>query len=415
MMSFDMGTNCPPCVSPEPEWVGARRAVKFVKLEKVSYRRFADAAKLSPCRIPSITFTRRLTKIQSAVFLHAAAFFGEAPHRSKMLTLRTALFQLSRKPAFSPLQTSQLTGLIQEADEVLSTLTSPKDGLDRLGITAYDSVLTLPRRYATCEGAIQCCAPLVGSSRWVEFLLTGPGKIADASDAQLFGQFLDLGDGFCCFREPNTIDEDGCRLKVYTDAANSTENTETIIEFYGTDSDGEVIRTLLTSAPRTGEALQLLGATGYATTTSSFATISQVVKPVTVGILSVYAVDPDDSSETLIATYAPNETVPSYRRYRVPPACDGTDSYVLTALCRKRYTAPEIDDDPLSVDNFSALVSAILFIQYRDANEDDRAARQLKLTREIIGRQNAKFLPASQSATPVILFDEAENPTYQGF
>jgi len=332
-----------------------------------------------------------------------------------LLTLANAVFQLQRKPSFSAVDPATLKGLVNEACEMMDVMTKPKDSLDRVGITAYDQTLTLPRGYACCEGILHSKFPLIIRSGWFEFSLAGPGSKLETDDGALDGEVADMGDGFCCFREPSQVNAAGCRLKVYTDAQSGAETYESIIEFYGLDADGEIIRTSGATAIRSGEALDLLASSGNATTTASFARITQVVKPITSGIITVYAIDPDDSTEHLIASYEPSERTPNYRRYRVPKPPTGDTTQTVTALCRRRYVEAVLDNDKLCVDHFGALYYGVLSITYRDANDDERSDRTMAKAMDILSRQAVKFYPTSQRPPPIINLDEIETPSYQTY
>jgi len=325
-----------------------------------------------------------------------------------LLTLANAVFQLQRKPSFSAVDPATLKGLVNETCELISVLTKPKDSLDRVGITAYDQTLTLPRGYACCEGILHSKFPLIIRSGWFEFSLAGPGSKLETDDGALDGEVADMGDGFCCIREPAQVNVAGCRLKVYQSSA---ELTESIVVFYGVDADGGIVRT----SNIDGEAIDLSAGSGNATTTASFARITQVVKPITSGIITVYAIDPDDSTEHLIASYEPSERTPNYRRYRVPKPPTGDTTQTVTALCRRRYVEAVLDNDKLCVDHFGALYYGVLSITYRDANDDERSDRTMAKAMDILSRQAVKFYPTSQRPPPIINLDEIETPSYQTY
>lgn len=328
-----------------------------------------------------------------------------------MITLGQAKYRLSRKPAWRGMASGILTDYINEACEILSDLSRPKDSLDRLTITSYDSTITLPLTHSACVGVITNTEPLPIYNGWVEFVMSGYGREIE-SDLSICSKVIDLGDKYRCFREPIDIHEDGCRLKVYTDAASGVEETESIIEFMGLDADGDVVRTSDADNIRNGEAVTLLGATGSVTTTESFGKLTQVIKPTTQGVITVYAIDPDDSSEHLIAKYEPNERFPNYRRYKVPDSDD--DPYLVYALCRARYVEVESDNDVLCVDSFGALVSAMLYIHYRDESDGDRANQNLQEAQKLVTAQAAKYRPAGQYPNMVLDMDGLDK-TWQGY
>jgi hypothetical protein len=140
-----------------------------------------------------------------------------------------------------------------------------------------------------------------------------------------------------------------------------------------------------------------------------------VVKPITSGIITVYAIDPDDSTEHLIASYEPSERTPNYRRYRVPKPPTGDTTQTITTLCRRRYVEAVLDNDKLCVDHFGALYYGVLSVWYRDANDDDRSDRTMAKAMDILSRQAVKFYPTSQRPPPIINLDEIETPSYQTY
>lgn len=338
------------------------------------------------------------------------------------LTLGSARYQLQLKQQWRNIDPSVLDGIINEACEVLLTETKPKDSLDRIGVTVYSpeagdsAILTLPRHYLMVEALMHNKFPVPVKNGWFEFSIAGCGSIMDADDPAISCEAVDMGDGYCCIREPGDVNTAGCRLKIYTDASATTETAEAIMQFMGLDADGEVVRTTTGTNIRDGEAVNLVAATATnVTTTNSFTRLTQVVKPNTNGIITVYAIDPDDSSEHLIATYQPSEKIPNYRRYMVPTDPDGTASYTITALARRRFVLAEQDNDSLSIDNFPALVDGCLYVVYRDSNDDERAARALARAVSALSKQAVRARPASQYPPPVVNMDEIEHRSVQGY
>lgn len=281
---------------------------------------------------------------------------------------------------------------INRACELLLTLSRPKDFLDRVTITAYNSHITLPRQYSTCVGIIREEYSIPIRNSWVEFILEGPGLLL-SDDSELCGQIIDLGDGYVCFKEPGWVNEDGCTIRFDTDAGTG-EVTPANINVRGL-LDGVQLRTTAGGTTYYGDKLSMIDGADV-TTTQSYDTLTQVSKPVTVGEIIAYAIDPDDASASEIARYAPGETLPSYRRYKVPESPTGAATYTLVALCQRRFVEAVDDDDRLSVSNLSALENALLHLHYRLENDDERADRCLNTALRIIQGETAKFKPAGQ-------------------
>jgi len=333
-----------------------------------------------------------------------------------MLTLGQAKQKILRKQ--SHLDPDLVADQINAACEVLITDTKLKDALLQDDLPIYGGILTLPRYYQTCLGILRSSNPLLIRDPWLQYSPAGPGSMTGATDPNVVGQIVDLGDGYCCIREPRDINAAGCLLKFYTDASPTTEIYESILQIYGLDGDGRVIRTTTGTNIRTGEAVDLLAATGSVTTTNAFTKITQVVKPNTNGVITVYAIDPGDpnpaTNEHLVAAYQPSEKNPNYRRYKAPVAPDNTDTYTASCLLRLRFVEAELDNDFIFVDNFVALEDALLHLQYR-GTDDERADRALNRALGRLSRQASNFRPANTRIPRILNADELNDPTLGGY
>jgi len=288
-----------------------------------------------------------------------------------------------------------------------------KDSLQRLFVETTNEIMTLPRRCASVYGFVRQECPLPIRNGWFEFVANGPGQLL-VDDEDLISEVVDMGDNFVCIREPSDVDAAGCRLKFYTDASSTQEVESVIIEVYGLNAAGDEIRTSVGTTRRSGEQVTLTAAAGNVTTAQSFATLTQVVKPNTNGVVTVYAIDPDDSSETLIARYEPSEYLPQYRRYKVPKAPDNSDTYSPLVLAKRRFVAAVQMNDPLDIDNFNALSNAIDAVVYRDRSDTARYMFSLGEARRLLTLQNTSARPAAQMPQMIITSD-IQHKTYHGY
>jgi hypothetical protein len=90
--------------------------------------------------------------------------------------------------------------------------------------------------------------------------------------------------------------------------------------------------------------------------TNEFLEIDMIKKPVTKGYVSLYAYDADTYGMWIIAKMHPQETTPSYRRYKATGRYlnqSGTDC--ITCLVKMRYVPLVHDTDPLIIQNLPAL------------------------------------------------------------
>lgn len=297
-----------------------------------------------------------------------------------MLTLGVARSKLSK---YAP--QAELTDKINAACELLLTAQNSKNSLEKVSFVVTNGILTLPRKYFGCIGVTVegVSAPIY--NQWYEFVLAGPGAVT-----AVYNEVVDLGDGWVTTVDISAVNPLGCTLRVSSDQS----ETDAEVLFKGFDADGEIIRTIGDDGPMDGESV-----TVGDTSTSTFASLSAVIKPRTEGIIKVYAVD--GSSETLIATYEPNEERPSYRRYRVRKAADGTTEVM--ALCQRRHVEAVNDDDELPIDNLNALREALQSLQYRDQNDLERADQFLSSSLAILNREQKRFNPASTFPPPISL------------
>jgi hypothetical protein len=303
--------------------------------------------------------------------------------------------------------------VINQACLMADTFVRHPYAMKRIDVMVYNGIMTLPRRYAVCEGLLNNRQPLPIRNEWFEFGLAGTGSRLSADDCAVLGEGCDMGDGWCCFREPGDVNAAGCRLKLYTDAASGVEVDESIIRLCGLNGSGNPIRTTVGGIIQFGEAVDLTGAAGTVTTTNSYTTLTKAIKPNTNGIISVFAIDPDDANpatnEHKIAEYEPSEKLPTYRRYKVPKGPNGDDPYAAVAWCRTRYVAAELDNDPVCIENFNALYYWTLWVDRRNALDKEGTQDAFNWAMKIMGAESEKFQPSNQQQPMFLNMDELES------
>lgn len=271
------------------------------------------------------------------------------------------------KSVFPPGSTdAQKTALINQVNERFICEPSWKgvDGTARFSI--YGNILTLPRELSAIKkgGALRRTEePTKPSGRipvrnqWYQFSGNGPG-IFDSDNPNCYSVGLvDLGDGWVTFRDA----ADPFKLRVYTDVVEAGT-----ITFTGYDTANEPIYTGTTL----GVTLDLSVQGG--TTTAIFAGqgLGTVIKPVTNGRVSLYAVDATTGNEMLIAIYQAGETVPSYRRYQVTGIEEEDRTYI--ALCKRAVVNAVSDNDLLIPGNLGALKLGLMALNYEGKDDGRR-------------------------------------------
>lgn len=257
--------------------------------------------------------------------------------------------------------TAQKRGLINQVMERFLSMPSWK-GLDGVvTFNVYDNMITLPRSISAIKkGGINdesCISPVPVHTIWYQFHANGPG-VYDVSNPRLAAPaFLDLGLGYCTYRDPLSP----FKLKIVTDVTESTAN----ITFTGFDVNQKPVYTGTTL----GVVLDV--DTSGSETTQVFSALANVFKPVTNGRVKLYAVDDATAEETLIAVYEPGETTINYRRYYVTGTQEETRTF--KAICKRAYVPCVADNDLLFPDNLGAIKMGLQALGYENKDDNDRA------------------------------------------
>lgn len=160
----------------------------------------------------------------------------------------------------------------------------------------------------------------------------------------------------------------GFKIRVYlTNGADTTKR----IFFNAVDNNGNQIYTFDRGVSVDGFFLTMDNAAPFIESPMRLNSIAGVLKDVTVGPLKVYEVNPVTDEQTLIATYAPSEINPSYRRYflhNLPSRCNDCDApndqVQVTALAKLEYIPVAVDTDFLLIGNIPALKEECQSIRY---------------------------------------------------
>lgn len=228
-------------------------------------------------------------------------------------------------------------------------------------LDATSGFVTLPRRCESILGVTVQKIPRTPFGRWYSFLPGGPGEV-DLSAYSGPDIVVDMGDGFCTYADPS-YSSFRVRVKVPNVADRNNGN---YVLVKGQDSDGKVV---YDSEGNEGVTLNLAAAEN--TTSQYFSKITSVLKPATLGYLTLWAVD-SLNAETQIGDYEPGETNISYRRYRVTSA-DNSEVPTVRALCKRRYVQVISENDDVIPGNMGALKLGLISLKYEDTNDLERA------------------------------------------
>jgi hypothetical protein len=219
--------------------------------------------------------------------------------------------------------------------------------------------LTLPKEIQTVQAVAIEDAPLRPRNQWYELLTGGPG--GSLRGGWLNGSIVDRGEGHVLFQG---IGSTPLAIKVYSDQVEDA-TAEILIQGFGgqatrvrTNHDGTIVD---------GEYVAIDNATP-ATSVTEWVEVTGIIKPRTNGFVSLYAVNAD-ATETLLAIYHPDETVPSFKRYYIP-FLDREDQdwpVNLKAFVSFRYVPVYQDYDDLLITNPVALKQMLLCMNQEEA------------------------------------------------
>ena len=297
---------------------------------------------------------------------------------------------------------SRTTEYINEAQRRLIESGKWKGTYGKFTLCATKGCIAWPRQIETIESVAVCETPGVIRNQWFEFVETGYGLLDNKDNVGV--QILDRGES------PTQSDMSGAGKKVRVYAFLEADAGKTIT-IQGYDSNNNWVRTLKSGSGSSavyqdGEVVTLVN--GYVDTTTTFKSITGVQKDVTQGNVQLYELT-DPAAPTLvdIATYEPNETLPSYRRSLIPSlagagGCEsGTDKKVaVTVIAKLRFIDAVNDNDVLLISDLYAIKNMALAIKLEE-NRDFGAAEQYRtLAFDSLQRQLANHL--GDGVTPVV-------------
>lgn len=225
----------------------------------------------------------------------------------------------------------------------------PRHTLRRVNIPIYNGMVTLPRQFGAVYGIRVingCCAcPLLIYTRFYEAFHCS----ACGDPSACGGGAIPATDIAQTFKVPSA----GFRLKVVVPDASGDEGDMTLIG--GRDENwDEYFDSATLTMSNAGD-----------TTTRIWNSIPQIQKEVTSHYVELYGVDAANV-ETLIAVYAPGETVPAYPRYMIEGAGSST---MVQALCKLAFVPVSADTDIVYPSNYGALEKGMAALD-RDSKAD---------------------------------------------
>lgn len=289
---------------------------------------------------------------------------------------------------------SRTTDYINEAQRRLIESGKWKGTYGKFTLCATNGCIAWPRQIETIETVAVCSNPGTVRNGWFEFVESGYGLMSNKDNIGY--QLLDRGES------PTHSDLSGAgkQLRVYAFLEADAGKTVTI---QGYDSNNNWVRTLKSGSGATavyqdGEVVTLVN--GYVDTTTSFKSVTNVLKDTTQGNVQVYEIT-DAATPTLvdIATYQPDETLPSYRRSMIPSlggaaGCeDGDEKRVpVTVIAKLRFINAVNDTDVLMVSDLYAVKNMAIAIKLEENRDFGAAAEYRNLAYDSLQNQIANHM-----------------------
>lgn len=242
-------------------------------------------------------------------------------------------------------------------------------------VNPSDPFIVTPREVARLEEMAVCRTPVRIQNQLYEYLEFGcglqrprpncTGQINEQCGCQDSVQAYDRG-------TVPTIRAitPGNKLRIYM--TNSADTGKRIF-FQSKDGNDKPIYTMDRGVQQNGFFITLDNMVPFIESPMNLNDIQNVAKDVTVGAVQVYGVNPSTDEQTLLSTYAPDETTPSYRRYflnNVPGQCCDCDSPTgvvqITAIAKLEFTPVAADTDFLLIGNIPALKEECQSIRYSE-------------------------------------------------
>lgn len=240
-------------------------------------------------------------------------------------------------------------------------------------VTQDDPYITAPREVARLINMDVCNQPIRIQNEFYEFLEAGIGLQPELSSCQGRCAVLEA------YERGTTISmgdfTEGRKLRIYvTDTADVGRSV--IVQ--GKDNNGAIIYSQNGTDQILGIVLDLT--TPFVDTPTTLNEWTGFQKDQTLGPVTVYELDPSTGNQRLISTYAPNETVPQYRRYFINgmpkwccnPPTDGSASTVqVVAMAKMEFIPVQVPEDYLLIQCLPALIEEVQSVRYDGIDGDD--------------------------------------------
>ena len=302
---------------------------------------------------------------------------------------------------------ARTTEYINEAQRRLIESGKWKGTYGRFNICATSGCIAWPRQIETIETVAVSENVGVVRNGWFEFVESGYGLLDNKDNVGY--QLLDRGES------PTHKDMSGAGKPIRVYAFNEADAGKTIT-IQGYDENNNWVRTVKSGSGASAvyqDGVVVTLVNGYVDTSASpyntnFKSITGVLKDTTEGNVQLYEITvASPLTQVDIATYEPDETLPSYRRSLIPSlggasGCeDGTDTKVaVTVIAKLRFINGVKDTDVLMVSDLYAVKNMAVAIKLEENRDFGAAAEYRNLAIESLQNQLANHM--GDGAVPVL-------------
>lgn len=309
-----------------------------------------------------------------------------------LLTLAEARSALSRfVGAGGSCNTTVIDAYIAEAEERLWNQIECRLSLARCRIRVQNRCFPLPLEVEKILDVSIDGKPAHIFNNAYEMLSSGPGDLEINGEGTGYRDLEDMGEFPTQFDVPNILvsaDTDtsicdavpGSGFKLAAFSIYS-EDADGYITLQGLDTRNDAIMTTIDDVWTPGEKIHINrwyhGTEGEIygkwvdlhLTTNNFRQLTRVMKSVTKGPVSLYAIDTTTNEMYLLSKMIPEATVPSYRRYRITNQACTDDCASILARVKLRYVKPTTATSVLAVQNIYALKNMIMALVAEESKD----------------------------------------------
>lgn len=274
---------------------------------------------------------------------------------------------------------------LNDAVEILATESEWDPLLGQIDVVVgTDGVVTLPAAVGTILAVNVGGRPMQTHDFWFKYHLNGPGD----ANRKVSGHWME-NRPVCVFRDPVSPGSTVCAIsEVAADAGTS-------FRVYGYDGAGNWIRSIESGIPVDGVLVPVVFTGTIPTfTTQTIRSIVRIEKPVTVGVVSLYALSSGNVPLYLLGQYLPKDKNPEYRQFQISNCGCGWARIAF----RKATQVLSSDSDIIPLHSRYAIILMVKALKKIDEdNIEEAELYQTKAVQLLIKKQLSVDVPSGPS------------------